>query len=170
MLVMSLVPTAFAEGVEYIPAPYDPNTVDPTVTYLEPVFYQNEDGPTIGVTTVGVIVSDGKYFRDSNNNKELDVFEDWRVDAKTRAADMVSKMTLEDQAGFVVNALMTNPGVNTLAAAKNEDGTINPGAIVTMVAEGEESRNAYANGFASLDSFVINECSQKLLSFVFRTL
>jgi len=166
MLVMSLVPTAFAEGVEYIPAPYDPNTVDPTVTYLEPVFYQNEDGPTIGVTTVGVIVSDGKYFRDSNNNKELDVFEDWRVDAKTRAADMVSKMTLEDQAGFVVNALMTNPGVNTLAAAKNEDGTINPGAIVTMVAEGEESRNAYANGFASLDSFVIN--TQKVRAAVYR--
>ncbi len=165
-LAMSLCAAAFAEGDSYIPAPYDPNEVDPTVTYLEPVFYENENGPTIGVTTVGVLVVDGAYFKDLNNNRELDVFEDWRNDARTRAADMVSKMTLEDQAGFVVNALMTNPGVNTLAAAKNEDGTINPAAIVTMVPEGETTRNAYANGFASLDSFVIN--TQKVRAAVYR--
>ena len=50
-LVLGLAP-AFAED-SYIPAPYDPNAVDPTATYLEPVFYENENGPTIGVTTVG---------------------------------------------------------------------------------------------------------------------
>ncbi len=158
--------SAFAGEDSYILAPYDANEVDPSVTYMEPAFYENEGGPTIGVTTVGVIVKDGLYFKDLNNNQELDVFEDWRNDAKTRATDMVSKMELEDQAGFVVNALMTNPGVNTLAAAKNEDGTINPAAIVTMVPEGEESRNAYANGFASLDSFVIN--TQKVRAAVYR--
>ena len=69
-LVLSLVPAVVAEE-SYIPAPYDPNEVDPTVTYMEPVFYQNENGPTIGVTTVGVIVQDGLYFKDLNNNKEL---------------------------------------------------------------------------------------------------
>ena len=76
-LVLSLSPAVFAED-SYIPAPYDPNEVDPTVTYLEPVFYQNENGPTIGVTTVGVIVRDGLYFKDLNNNKALDPAEDWR--------------------------------------------------------------------------------------------
>ena len=103
-LVLSLVPAAFAED-GYIPAPYDPAVVDPTVTYLEPVFYENETGPTIGVTTVGVIVKDGLYFKDLNNNKELDPSEDWRLDAKTRATDLVSKMELVDQAGIECSAV-----------------------------------------------------------------
>ena len=119
-LVLSLVPAAFAED-GYIPAPYDPNLVDPTVTYMEPVFYENENGPIIGVTTVGVIVKDGLYFKDLNNNKELDDCEDWRLDARTRAADLVSRLALEDQAGFVINSLMTNPGAPKLDAVKNED-------------------------------------------------
>ncbi len=166
VLVMSLVPAAFAVEDGYIAAPYDPNEVDPTATYLEPVFYQNENGPTIGVTTVGVIVKDGLYFKDLNNNKELDPSEDWRLDAKTRAADLVSKLSLEDQAGFVFNALAITPGVPKLDMAKNEDGTINPAAIVTMIAEGEESKNAFASGFAGLDSFVIN--TQKVRAGVYR--
>ena len=166
MLVMSLLPAAFAAEDGYIAAPYDPNEVDPTVTYLEPVFYQNENGPTIGVTTVGVIVKDGLYFKDMNNNKELDVYEDWRNDAKTRAADLVSKLPLEDQAGFVINALATNPGVRTLAEAKNEDGTINPGKIVNMIPEGEQSSGAFANGFGSLDSWIID--NQKIKQAVYR--
>ncbi len=165
-LLMTLCPAVFADGDSYIPAPYDPAEVDPTATYLEPVFYENENGPTIGVTTVGVLVVDGLYFRDSNNNKELDPFEDWRLDAKTRAEDMVSKMELIDQAGFVFNALAITPGVPKLDMAKNDDGTINPAAVVTMIAEGEESKNAYAPGFAGMDSFVIN--TQKIRAGVYR--
>ncbi len=165
-LLMSLCAAAFAEGDSYIPAPYDPNEVDPTVTYLEPAFYENENGPTIGVTTVGVLVVDGLYFKDSNNNKALDTFEDWRLDAKTRAADLVAQLPLEDQAGFVINALATNPGVKTLAEATNEDGTINPAAIVKMIPEGETSEGAYANGFGSLDSWIID--NQKIKQAVYR--
>ena len=164
-LVLSLVPAAFAED-GYIPAPYDPAQVDPTVTYLEPVFYENENGPTIGVTTVGVIVKDGLYFKDLNNNKELDPSEDWRLDAKTRATDLVSKMELVDQAGFLFNALAITPNAPKLAMVQNEDGTINPAAVVTILGEGEESKNAYAAGFAGLDSFVIN--TQKVRAGVYR--
>ena len=40
-----------ATKATYIPAPYNAEEVNPTKTYLEPVFYQNENGPTIGVTT-----------------------------------------------------------------------------------------------------------------------
>ncbi|MBQ7520403.1 MAG: glycoside hydrolase family 3 protein, partial [Clostridia bacterium] len=164
-LVMSLLPVAFAED-GYIPAPYDPNEVDPTVTYLEPAFYENENGPTIGVTTVGVIVKDGLYFKDLNNNKELDVFEDWREDAKTRAAALVAQLPVEDQAGFLFNALAITPGVPKLAMALNEDGSVNPAAIVTILGEGDESKNAFASGFAGLDSFVIN--TQKVRAGVYR--
>ena len=165
-LLVSLCPAVLADGDNYIPAPYDPAEVDPTVTYMEPVFYENENGPTIGVTTVGVIESEGLYFKDLNNNKELDPFEDWRLDAKERATDMVSKMALEDQAGFVFNALAITPNVPKLDLAKNEDGTINPAAIVAVLGEGEESKNAYASGFAGLDDFVIN--TQKVRAGVYR--
>lgn len=164
-LVLSLVPAAFAED-SYIAAPYDPAQTNPAVTYMEPVFYQNENGPTIGVTTVGVLVKDGLYFKDLNNNKELDPAEDWRLDARTRAADLVSGLSLEDQAGFLFNALAITPGVPKLDMARNEDGTINPAAIVTVLAEGEESKNAFASGFAGLDSFVIN--TQKVRAGVYR--
>ena len=164
-LVLSLVPVAFTED-SYIAAPYDPNEVDPTVTYLEPVFYHNENGPTIGVTTVGVIVLDGLYFKDLNNNKALDPAEDWRLDARTRAADLVAGMSLEDQAGFLFNALAITPGVPKLDMARKEDGTINPAAIVTILGEGEESKNAFSNSFAGLDSFVIN--TQKVRAGVYR--
>ena len=167
-LVLSIMPLSLAEGGDsYIAAPYDPAQVDPKVTYLEPVYYQNEDGPTIGVTTVGVLVVDGKYFRDGNNNKELDPFEDWRLDAKTRAEDLVSKLPLEDQAGFVINSLMTNPGSRTLADAKNEDGTINPAKIVTMIPEGEQSEKAFSDsGFSPVDSWIIE--NQKIKQVVYR--
>ena len=165
-LLITLFPAAIAEGENYIPAPYDANEVDPTATYLEPVFYENENGPTIGVTTVGVIVEDGLYFKDLNNNKALDPAEDWRLDARTRAADMVAGLAIEDQAGFLFNALAITPGVPKLDLAKNEDGTINPAAIVTVLPEGEESKNAYASGFAGLDDFVIN--TQKVRAGVYR--
>ena len=164
-LVLGMVPASFAED-SYIPAPYDPNAVDPTVTYMEPAFYQNENGPTIGVTTVGVLVQDGLYFKDLNNNKTLDPAEDWRLDAKTRATDLVAGLSLEDQAGFLFNALAITPNAPKLDMVKNEDGTINPAAVVTIVAEGEESKNAYSNSFAGLDSVVIN--TQKVRAGVYR--
>ncbi|MBQ9290363.1 MAG: glycoside hydrolase family 3 C-terminal domain-containing protein [Clostridia bacterium] len=164
-LVLGMVPASFAED-SYIPAPYDPNAVDPTVTYMDPAFYQNENGPTIGVTTVGVLVQDGLYFKDLNNNKALDPAEDWRLDAKTRATDLVAGLSLEDQAGFLFNALAITPNAPKLDMVKNEDGTINPAAVVTIVAEGEESKNAYSNSFAGLDSVVIN--TQKVRAGVYR--
>ena len=131
MMVLSLVP-AMAEGVEYIPAPYTlaegENIFD---IYLEPVVYANGEGePTIGVTTVGVLKVDGKYFKDSNNNKQLDTFEDWRLPAEERANAMVATLTTEQMSQFIFNNLMCNPVVKTLAEAKKEDGTIDPQKIV----------------------------------------
>ncbi len=164
VMLLSVMPAslATAEGeVEYIAAPYDAAAVDPTATYLEPVYYANGEGePTIGVTTVGVLKVDGKYFKDSDNDHELDVFEDWRVDAEERAKDMVSKMTLNEQAGFVLNALMLNPVSKTLAEVKNEDGTINPAKVFTIVPEGETTTllsmfNSSVSGFGSADDQVL---------------
>ena len=136
MMVLSMVP-AMAEGVEYIPAPY---TVAEGAkiqdTYFEPVIYANGEGePTIGITTVGALKVDGKYFKDANNNKQLDTFEDWRLPAEERAAAMVETLTKEQMASFIFNNLMCNPLVKTLAEAKKEDGTIDPTKIITHNAE-----------------------------------
>ena len=131
MMVLSMVP-AMAEGVEYIAAPYTlaegENIYD---VYLEPVVYANGEGePTIGVTTVGVLKVDGKYFKDSNNNKQLDTFEDWRLPAEERANAIVATLTTAQMSQFIFNNLMCNPVVKTLADATKEDGTIDPQKIV----------------------------------------
>ncbi|MBQ3156576.1 MAG: glycoside hydrolase family 3 C-terminal domain-containing protein [Clostridia bacterium] len=131
MMVLTMVP-AMAEGVEYIPAPYTlaegENIFD---IYLEPKVYANGEGePTIGVTTVGVLKVDGKYFKDSNNNQQLDTFEDWRLPAEERANAIVATLTTEQMSQFIFNNLMCNPVVKTLAEAKKEDGTIDPQKIV----------------------------------------
>ena len=131
MMVLSIVP-AMAEGAEYIPAPY---TVAERAkiqdAYFEPVVYLNGEGePSIGVTTLGVLKVDGKYFRDSDNDKELDVFEDWRLDPAARAADMVTKLTNDQKADFFFNAGSGSPVSNTMAAATREDGTIDPNLVV----------------------------------------
>ena len=54
-----------------IPAPYALEAGESiTDRYLEPVVFHNENGPDIGVTTCGVIVRDGLYFKDMDNSGE----------------------------------------------------------------------------------------------------
>ena len=74
----------------YIPAPYvleDGEQINDF--YLEPVLFRNENGPTIGVTTCGVIVKDGLFFKDMDNDGVLSPYEDWRNTDEVRAEDMV---------------------------------------------------------------------------------
>lgn len=97
--------------------------------YLEPVLFHNENGPTIGVTTCGVIVEDGLYFKDMDNDGVLSPYEDWRNDHETRAADMVKHLPLHQQAGLVLNTLWNTPLSMTLDGAKDEKGNIVPAKI-----------------------------------------
>ena len=162
MMVLSMVP-AMAEGVEYIPAPYTvaegANIQD---TYFEPVVYANGEGePTIGVTTVGVLKVDGKYFKDANNNKQLDTFEDWRLPAEERAAAMVLTLTNQQKSAFIFNNLMCNPLVKTLAETKKEDGTIDPTKVITHNTERVDAelsvgpKGMNISGFSLPDDFAI---------------
>jgi len=110
----------------YITAPYVLEEGDKiTDFYLEPVLFHNENGPTIGVTTCGVIVKDGLYFKDMDNDGVLSPYEDWRNSDEVRAADMVKHMRLDQQAGFVLNTLWNTPVVKTRAEATNPDGSLN---------------------------------------------
>ena len=97
--------------------------------YLEPVLFHNENGPTIGVTTCGVIVKDGLYFKDMDNDGILSPYEDWRNDPETRAKDMVAHLPLKQQAGLVLNTLWNTPLSLTREGAKDEQGNIVPSKI-----------------------------------------
>ena len=100
-----------------------------TDRYLEPVVFHNENGPDIGVTTCGVIVRDGLYFKDMDNSGELVPYKDWRLSPEERAKDMVAHLRLDQQAGLVLNTLFNTPVAPTRAAATGADGKLEFGKI-----------------------------------------
>lgn len=107
----------------YIPAPYTVSSEDElTAQFLEPVFYENADGPTIGVTLLGVIIKDGLYFRDLDNDQELDDFEDWRLDAETRAEAMAAALTDTQLTHQVVNSMAYSPKSTKTEEVVDENG------------------------------------------------
>ena len=53
--------------------------------------------PVLAPHVKSIIEADGYQFIDLNGNGTLDVYEDWRLDADTRAADLVSQMTVREK-------------------------------------------------------------------------
>lgn len=107
----------------YIAAPYKlgaGETIDSKI--LDPKFYTNENGPTIGVTMLGVIQKNGEYYRDLNNNHKLDDFEDWHNDATTRATAMAKTLSNDQLAYNLLNIMMYSPKARTVDAAVDENG------------------------------------------------
>ncbi len=163
MMVLSLVP-ASAEGVEYIAAPYTvAEGAKVTDTYLVPVVYENGEGePTISTTLLGVLKVDGKYFKDLNNNKELDAFEDWRNDAATRTTALLAALTKEQKAQFIFNNLFNNPKSTKLADVTAEDGSIIVNKVLDVYDpnasdEGGSGSGAFGMSFASVQDTTILE-------------
>jgi beta-glucosidase len=58
--------------------------------------------PDIVVRSKPVIAQDGLRFRDANGNGRLDPYEDWRLPAEQRVADLLPRMTLEQKAGMLM--------------------------------------------------------------------
>lgn len=151
----SATPTPSAStGVEdgYIPAPYTADASQAPTEYLAPVFYQNEDGPTISVVYNGVIVEDGKYFRDSNNNQELDPYEDWRLSTDERVEDLLGKMTQEQRIGLLRNALMVSPTATTADEVYDEDGNVILSQLVMLEASSDKLGTSPEDGAAALSN------------------
>ncbi|MBR3769333.1 MAG: glycoside hydrolase family 3 C-terminal domain-containing protein [Lachnospiraceae bacterium] len=69
---------------------------------MEIKFYQNNNGPMIGVGKCGVIEKDGYYFRDLEGTGELLPYEDWRLDVDERTKDLVSRMSVREMAGLMM--------------------------------------------------------------------
>ncbi len=65
----------------------------------------NENGRTLGYSLnsgVSLLTVDRYAFKDLNQNGELDDYEDWRLPVEQRAADLASKMTVEQIAGLML--------------------------------------------------------------------
>ena len=70
--------------------------------YIEPVFTENTDGPVIGTTVKSAIEVDGKFYRDSNGNGELDPYENWELSDEERVEDLLGRMSVDEKIGMLV--------------------------------------------------------------------
>lgn len=74
--------------------------------------------PVLGTRTVSIIEKHGLKFKDLNKNGKLDKYEDWRLTSEERSKDLLSRMSLEEKAGFMlINSLNM---VGTRAAEVSE--------------------------------------------------
>ncbi len=75
-----------------------------------PVGAQATAQPDVQSRASPIITVAGKRFRDLNRNGTLEPYEDWRVSSAARAADLVSRMTLEEKAGAAVHGTAAMAG------------------------------------------------------------
>jgi beta-glucosidase len=58
--------------------------------------------PMLGVRSVSIIEKHGLKFKDLNKNGKIDKYEDWRLISEERSKDLLSKMSIEEKAGFML--------------------------------------------------------------------
>ncbi len=69
------------------------------------IIVTNKGGQTLAYSpssSVEILTIDGFGFKDLNKNNQLDAYEDWRLSTDERAADLASKMTIEQIAGLML--------------------------------------------------------------------
>lgn len=65
----------------------------------------NQNGPELGYVSssgIGILTVDRYAFKDLNRNGALEAYEDWRLSASERAADLASRMSIEQIAGLML--------------------------------------------------------------------
>ena len=91
-------------------APSDPaRRAEPVVT-----LHTQPHGPTLGTTSAPVIEVDGLLFKDLARTGRLLPYEDWRLPAAERAADLAGRLSIEQIAGLMLyspHQAVPNPGV-----------------------------------------------------------
>lgn len=71
----------------------------------------NNGGKTLGYSPdsgVALLQQDGFAFKDLNKNGKLDLYEDWRMSAEERAADLVTQLSVEEMAGMMIHPAHSN--------------------------------------------------------------
>ena len=69
---------------------------------------------------------------DSNNNKTLEPYEDWRLPVDERAADLVARLSIEQRIGLLGNQMRSSPAKTKAADVYNEDGTVKVDALLSI--------------------------------------
>ena len=76
--------------------------------------------PILGHRSAALISVDGLTFKDLNRNGKLDPYEDWRLPAEVRTADMVQRMSVEELAGVMVHGTLPSAGPLALLGVGSE--------------------------------------------------
>ena len=78
--------------------------------------------PILGRRSAPLLTVDGLTFKDLNRNGKLEPYEDWRLSADVRAADLVQRLSLEELAGLMVHGTLPSGGpLAPLGAGKEYD-------------------------------------------------
>jgi beta-glucosidase len=77
--------------------------------------------PVLGTRSVTIIEKRGLKFKDLNKNGKLDKYEDWRLTSDERSKDLLSKMSVEEKAGFMLINSLNMVGTR---AAEASDGKL----------------------------------------------
>ena len=80
--------------------------------------------PVLGARNAPIITVDGLQFRDLDRNGALTPYEDWRLTAEQRAADLAGRMSLAQQAGLLVHGTLPVAGTG-----------YDPAKLATLVAD-----------------------------------
>ena len=88
------------------------------------ILYHNENGKTIGVTSCPVLIEDGYVFKDLEGTGTLVPYEDWRLDADSRAKDLAKRLSVEEIAGLMIySPHQMHPGLSVGPFIATYDGT-----------------------------------------------
>jgi len=73
--------------------------------------------PVLGTRSVAIIEKHGLKFKDLNKNGKLDRYEDWRLTPEERSKDLLSKMSVEEKAGFMMINTLNMVGTRAAEAS-----------------------------------------------------
>ena len=74
---------------------------------------QKQTQPVLGHRSANLLKKKGLQFKDLNKNGKLDAYEDWRLPTEKRVQNLLSLMTLEEKAGFMLISSIRMDGDNT---------------------------------------------------------
>lgn len=78
--------------------------------------------PELGKRSATILKVNGFQFKDLNKNGQLDKYEDWRLSPDERSKDLLSKMSVEEKAGFMLINSLNMVGTR---AAESSEGKLN---------------------------------------------
>lgn len=118
--------------------------------------------PVLGHRSVEILKVDNLEFKDLNKNGKLDKYEDWRLSAEERSADLLSKMSIEEKAGFMLINTVSMIGAKKaeaeglIASDFNETGSQGRGGFGAVPATSGASRTQTTTGATGVAGVLAN--------------